>query len=66
MAKRKQPFNKWTHLDALRAEGFVVICWTPEDMPGNTQQEKEDALAAIARDLEDRSVECGWDVISTL
>lgn len=60
------PFDKWQHLDALRGAGYVVICWTPDDMPGATQELREEQLASIAKDLEDRSTERGWEVIETL
>jgi hypothetical protein len=67
MARKKtKKFDKREHLDALRAAGFVVICWSHEDMPGATEAERADQLEAIARDLEDRSVERGWEVITDL
>lgn len=40
---------------ALRAEGFAVIIWTPEELK-----------AANPRRVEDRSVELGWEVIEDL
>lgn len=53
-------------LKALRDAGFVVICWTPADMPGATEDEKADNLNAAADALESRSIERGWEVIEAL
>lgn len=58
--------KKWRHLDVLRDAGYVIICWTPDDMPGRSKKKREDQLASIAKNLEDRSVERGWEVIDTM
>ena len=42
-------------IEELRAEGYAVIVWTPEELDG-----------ASPRRVEDRSIELGWDVIDVL
>ena len=54
------------HLDALREAGAVVICWTSEDMPGATPDERQAQLDSVAKSLEERSIERGWEVVETL
>ena len=42
-------------LQALAAKGYAVIVWTPEEL-GN----------AAVKDVEDRSIEFGYEVIASL
>lgn len=43
------------HLQALREHGFAVIIWTPPELEGVSQKQ-----------VEDRSIELGYDVIEDL
>jgi hypothetical protein len=42
-------------IDALRAKGYAVIVWTPEELAGASRNR-----------VEDRLVELGWEVIADL
>lgn len=42
-------------IDGLKARGFAVIVWNPEELK-----------SANPRRVEDRSIELGWDVIEAL
>lgn len=42
-------------IDGLKARGFAVIVWNPEELG-----------SANPRKVEDRSIELGWDVIEAL
>lgn len=42
-------------IDGLKARGFAVIVWTPDELK-----------SANPRRVEDRSIELGWDLIEAL
>ena len=58
MNKRNQK-----RLDGLRADGYVIICWSEEDMPGKTKADRQVVLDTLADDLEARGTEAGWNVV---
>lgn len=50
-------------------EPYVTITWCPQDLVdefGLTDEEAMKVLDEISRDLENRSIELGWEVIGTL
>lgn len=54
------------HHQGLIDLGYVVIIWSPEDMPGKTKAMREKQLDEVSKSLVDRSIEFGHDVIETL
>lgn len=54
-------------LAELRSRGLVIIVWSPEDVgeldSRLSRAEAEAILRQAASNLEDRSVERGWDVL---
>ena len=42
-------------IQQLRAEGYAIILWTPEELEG-----------VAPKHVEDRSVELGWEIIEAL
>jgi hypothetical protein len=50
-------------------EPYVTITWCPQDLVdeyGLNDEEAMKVLDEISRDLENRSIELGWEVIETL
>jgi hypothetical protein len=50
-------------------EPYVTINWSPQDLIDEYGLDEERAMEVmneIAGDLEDRSIELGWEVIATL
>lgn len=47
--------EQYATISALRHEGYAIIVWTPEELDG-----------ADPGNVEDRSVELGWDIIAAL
>lgn len=54
----------------LMMEPYATIHWCPADIkslhPDWSDEKCADVLGDIARHLEDRSIELGWEVIQTL
>lgn len=52
--------------DTLRQAGHAVAVWSPYDMPGKTQRERDEQLAGIKSALEDTVVLRGNELIEDL
>jgi hypothetical protein len=46
---------EWLALQSIRAKGYAITIWTPDELRG-----------ADPRHVEERQMEDGWDVISIL
>jgi predicted fused transcriptional regulator/phosphomethylpyrimidine kinase len=70
MAKHKSVRSVNAMTDELRDRGYAVIVWQPEDVKavrgGWSMERCVVELARIVDDIQDRSVERGWDVLETL
>ena len=51
------------HMDAIEALGGVVAVFVADDMPGATEERREEQLQEISDDIESRMIEAGTDLI---
>ena len=51
------------HMNAIEALGGVVVVFVAGDMPGATEERREEQLQEIGYDIESRMIEAGTDLI---